>query len=85
MHAGLAVIAAGVMYARNGARSAWAAALALAGLCVFNGNGWALLALPVAMLTTQVHVDVPRTGRLLLWLYPCHLWALYALKSWTGA
>lgn len=86
MHAGLAIIAAGVMHARRpSSSSSLALALAVLALCVFNGNAWALLALPLAALVVQGGPQIPRTGRWLLWLYPAHLSALWAFRSLTVA
>ncbi|WP_312368772.1 TraX family protein [Stenotrophomonas sp.] len=45
----------------------WLGTAAFVPLCLFNGNAWALLALPV-MALGQVDLDVPRTR----WAFYCY-------------
>jgi hypothetical protein len=51
-----------------------------AALHVINGNLWALVALPVVMLATQVNLRVPRHQHWFYVYYPLHLAALLAVQ-----
>lgn len=76
-HVGIALVLAGVfVLKRPGVWSVLAYAAAFAALCVFNGNGWALLALPLLAAATGITLRVPRSGALLRWFYPAHLYVL---------
>lgn len=54
----------------------WAAlpaALALLGLCLYNGNAWALVALPLVWAVMDIEIDIPRWRWLFLGYYVGHL------------
>jgi hypothetical protein len=54
-----------------------AVGLALVGLCVLvNGNAYALLAVPLALVVVHLAPHVPRLRGWFLWFYPAHLWVL---------
>ena len=57
--------------------------LSVAGLCVTNGNAWALLVVPLVLLVSQWAPTVPRSGRFFWWFYPLHL-AVIAGMVLTG-
>lgn len=53
-------------------------------LCDLNGNGWALLALPVIALGWMVSdtgFQMPRFKWFFYWFYPAHLWLLYLVST----
>ncbi|WP_313443524.1 TraX family protein [Stenotrophomonas sp.] len=52
-------------------------------LCWYNGNAWALLAMP-ALLLAQVHCTVPRSGRFFYIYYVVHLSALGLIAALVG-
>lgn len=49
-------------------------------LCLYNGNAWALLALPVMMLG-ELSASIPRAGRVFYAYYVGHLALLVALAA----
>lgn len=49
-------------------------------LCAYNGNAWALLAIPVLRLG-HLNVRVPRSGKAFYWYYVGHLLAFAALSA----
>lgn len=55
--------------------------LALGGVCVLNGNAWALLALPVVWLLQQTSPVVPRLRWAFYAAYPLHLVVLVLLRG----
>ncbi|SET24721.1 TraX family protein [Stenotrophomonas indicatrix] len=52
-------------------------------LCLYNGNAWALLALPV-MILGEVSAGIPRTGRVFYGYYVGHLALLAVLAAIVG-
>lgn len=84
--AGVLVVFAAAMLAREPA--SWAArgmfAVALICLCWFNGNGWALLALPMLAVGAQLPVSLPRWRWAFLGYYAAHLAALALLAGLAG-
>lgn len=83
--AGVAVVASGYAVRRFGWTAAtvsgMAAAFAL--LCLYNGNGWALLALPVVALG-YAPISVPRTRWAFYGYYVGHLAVLAALGAFVS-
>lgn len=53
-------------------------------LCLYNGNGWALLALPV-MILGELSARIPRAGRAFYAYYVGHLALLVVLAAIVGA
>ena len=53
-------------------------------LCLYNGNGWALLALPV-MALGELPARIPRSGRTFYAYYVGHLGLLVVLAAIVGA
>lgn len=79
-HFGIALVLAGVAYMRRPDALRLSLYLAtFAGLCVYNGNGWAITALVLLALATRVDVPLPRSGPVLRWFYPVHLYVLAAI------
>lgn len=81
--AGILVVVAAVGLARNPDRLAnrLLFGLALLVLCVFNGNAWALMALPIVAVAGQLPVSVPRWRWTFLGYYALHLAVLAALSG----
>ena len=46
----------------------WAVGAAMVGLCLYNGNTWALLAAPIVLVARHVDVQLPRWR----WLFPAY-------------
>lgn len=79
---GLALVIAAWAYTRQpGGKAAAGLLVAFAGLCMVNGNAWALLALVPLLALSRVDVAIPRTGYAILALYPLHLVALWLLAG----
>lgn len=78
---GVALVLASWLFARH---PSWRSGVLLLGalvlLCVVNGNGWALLAVPVVAFAARADVTVPRVRMFFWWFYPAHL-AVLALAS----
>ncbi|RJN01452.1 conjugal transfer protein, partial [Xanthomonas vasicola] len=82
--AGMALVVAGWAYYAKLVRSPWPVILALAALCWFNGNLWAVLAVPVLALgevATSRGVVVPRTRAAFYGYYVGHLFLLALLAT----
>lgn len=79
--AGVGVVLGGAVLANSGGRAGgWAVfAASLLALCWFNGNGWALLALPMLWMLSRYRADVPRWRWTFLGYYVLHLAVLAAL------
>jgi hypothetical protein len=75
--AGLGIILASwLWWEHRNQFSAFLLAVALAGLCWFNGNPWAMLAVPFALMHAMFDWQLPR-HRWFFWLaYPLHIAAL---------
>lgn len=61
--------------------SPWLMLLAMAALCLYNGNGWALLAFPVIWLGRSIAWKVPRTRWAFYGYYVAHLMVLAAFAA----
>ncbi len=63
----------------------WGAAvmalLCCAALAVVNGNHWALAAVPLLVMASQVDVGVPRVQWAFYGFYPVHLYLLWIVKA----
>lgn len=57
---------------------------AFAALCLFNGNAWALLALPILLAAPRVALPVPRLRHVFYAYYPLHLMLLWAYSYFYG-
>jgi len=64
-------------------RLAWTASTACLGWV--NGNAWALASLPLLLMASRVHLDLPRWRYGFYGLYPLHLGALWLIKLAMGA
>jgi TraX protein. len=76
---GVGFFLASALVIRHVHRPAWAwlsLAAALVPLCVYNGNAWALLALPMLWWLGRLEVEVPRWRWTFLGYYAGHLAAL---------
>lgn len=61
---------------------ALAAAVLTALLCLINGNGWALAAIPVVLVVLWIPVaKLPRFKWFFYWFYPAHLCALWLIDK----
>lgn len=82
---GVGLVVASWAFARRPGRApALGLAAALLGLCVINGNAWALLALPLLAGARFVEVGIPR-HRWAFWVaYPAHLSAIAAVAYLYG-
>lgn len=82
---GVALVVAGVLHFRSStSTTAILLAASLAGLCLVNGNAWALLAVPVLLAARYFTADVPRLRRVFWWFYPAHLAVLVAMTALAG-
>lgn len=72
------------LWLREEGRAPPAALVALAGICVYNGNGWALFALPLIWILGRIPADLPRWRWAFLGYYVGHL-ALLSLLTRTAA
>ncbi len=52
-------------------------------LCAYNGNAWALLAIPVLRLG-HLNVAVPRSGKVFYGYYIAHLAVLAGVVAFAG-
>jgi len=83
--AGIALVVAGWAYYAKSMSNPWAVALALGALCWFNGNLWALLAVPVIGLAeraSRAGWAVPRTRWAFYGYYVGHLGLLSVAAVW---
>lgn len=83
---GVALVVGVWGWARNRhPQGVWPVVLALAGLCLLNGNAWALWAIPVLIAVRSMRLDnVPRLRWVFYAFYPVHL-AVIALVRGVGA
>jgi len=72
----LLVLSSWMWWEYRGALGAAALAIGLFVLCWFNGNAWALLAVPLVVLTVSCDWRVPRIRHFFWIAYPVHLVAL---------
>ena len=72
--------------ARGGRALYWEALAvgAIAGVCLLNGNAWALLGAALIVGAGWVHIPCPRSRWLLLAAYPAHLLVLVAIPAWAA-
>lgn len=84
--AGIGVVVAAAFLGRtNGHWKGWAVfGISLLGLCWWNGNAWALLALPVLALGGRWPWPIPRWRWTFLAYYAAHLAALAAVAKAIG-
>lgn len=76
---GVALVVAAWAYTRHSGPLAAAAVLVgLLGVCVVNGNGWALLALPLLAMAARVDIPLRRHPSAFWVAYPAHLAAIAA-------
>lgn len=76
---------AAYIYARQPSWGALALGVACcAALAIINGNHWALAALPLLAVATQVRLTVPRIRNFFYWFYPAHLGAIALAKLAMG-
>ena len=85
--AGVLMMFAAAVLARD--PSAWTGralfATALGCLCWFNGNGWALLALPMLAVAARLPISLPRWRWAFLGYYAAHLAVLAAISGGMDA
>ena len=60
--------------------AALAAVVALIALHAINGNDWALAALPVLILASKLHLNIPRLRWFFYAFYPAHLALIWAIR-----
>ncbi|MCR6687083.1 TraX family protein [Pseudoxanthomonas sp.] len=83
--AGVGFVLACAMFQRwHGWRACLALACGMFGLCWFNGNAWALLALPLLWCFRSLRGDVPRGRWTFLGYYAAHLAVLAGFASILG-
>ena len=75
---GVALVLAGYAYFK-GRAGAWLPLASLGLLCLYNGNVWALLSLPLAHAAMAIDPNVPRIRWLFWAVYPAHLAAFWML------
>lgn len=63
-------------------RAYWLLAFGFGGLCWVNGNGWALLAIPLALAAARVEWRLPRWRWAFYVYYVAHLAVLAAYAHW---
>lgn len=78
--AGVAFVMLGWIAFRH--RKYWLLAFGFGGLCWFNGNGWALLAIPLALAVARVQWRLPRWRWAFYVYYVAHLAVLAAYAQW---
>ena len=78
------MLAACCWFRRPGWVTAGYVLAAFAALCWWNGNAWALLALPILWALGRVDVPIPRVRWLFLAYYVGHLAVLAVLAAWLG-
>ncbi|MBH1447464.1 conjugal transfer protein [Stenotrophomonas maltophilia] len=77
---GVWLVLAGWWWYRGQGRHPWPVWFCMGLLCLYNGNAWALLAIPLLRLG-RLNVRVPRSGRVFYWYYVGHLLAFAALSA----
>lgn len=75
---GVWLVLAGWRWYRGQGTRPWLVWVCMGLLCAYNGNAWALLAIPVLRLG-HLNIPVPRTGRVFYWYYVGHLAVLVLL------
>lgn len=55
--------------------------LSTVGLSLINGNHWAVAAVPIILITSKIHVNLPRLKWLFYAYYPMHLVILLSIQS----
>ncbi|MBH1651582.1 conjugal transfer protein [Stenotrophomonas maltophilia] len=80
---GVWLVLVGWWFYQGQGRHPWPVLFCMGLLCLYNGNGWALLAIP-ALRLGQLKVCVPRSGRAFYCYYVGHL-ALLAALAGLGA
>lgn len=78
--AGVAFVMLGWIAFRH--RAYWLLAFGFGGLCWVNGNGWALLAIPLALAAARVEWRLPRWRWAFYVYYVAHLAVLAAYAHW---
>lgn len=80
--AGIALCVATWLFFRYGNVLALLGALvALGGICLLNGNMWALTSIPVIAVASLRNFEFPRIRYVFYWLYPLHLGWLLLLRG----
>ena len=69
------------LWLREEGRALPAALAALAGICVYNANGWALLAVPLVWILGRIPADLPRWRWAFLGYYVGHLVVLATISG----
>jgi hypothetical protein len=77
---GVALVMLGWIAFRH--RTYWLLAFGFGGLCWVNGNGWALLAIPLALAAARVQWRLPRWRWAFYVYYVAHLAVLAAYAHW---
>lgn len=78
----VALVVGSWLWARGRPITALAALITgFAGLHLINGNGWALLSLPLAVMVARWRIPIPRLRRFFYAFYPAHLVVLWALQG----
>lgn len=77
---GVWLVLAGWWWYRGQGRHHWPVWFCMGLLCIYNGNAWALLAIP-ALRLGHINVRVPRSGRVFYWYYVGHLLVFAALSA----
>jgi hypothetical protein len=79
--AGIALTFTAWLWLRGDKWALWAALASLAGICVYNGNAWALVAIPLVWALGDSRIDVPRWRWLFLGYYVGHLAVLATISG----
>ena len=82
--AGVALTFSAWLWLRGEGRALPAALAALAWICVYNGNAWALVALPLIWVAKDLQLEVPRWRWAFLGYYVCHIVVLAAVIGTAG-
>lgn len=79
---GVALVVAAAWWARaGGTAAALAVGAALLAICLYNGNGWALVGAGLFFASYGQRWQVPRVRWLFWWFYPVHLAVLAGLEE----
>lgn len=79
--AGVALKFSTWLWLRGEGRALPAALAALGGICVYNGNAWALVAVPLVWILGSATIDVPRWRCAFLGYYVGHLVVLATISG----
>ncbi len=79
--AGVALSFSAWLWVREEGRALPATLAALSGICVHNGNAWALVAVPLVWILGSATIDVPRWRWAFLGYYVGHLVVLATISG----